>query len=147
MREMHKWKDKVELSLDNRQIFFLFFGLSVVGCFVFALGVITYRALTGRPAFTGEDGAITMYNVVHVQPVRPGELARLAADVDFTLALALAKDPARRFSSANSFAAALRDALRGELDERMRRDARDLLARHPWGADVTRRDGGSPPPA
>ena len=43
MREMHKWKDKVELSLDNRQIFFLFFGLSVVGCFVFALGVMTGR--------------------------------------------------------------------------------------------------------
>ena len=40
MREMHKWKDKVELSLDNRQIFFLFFGVSVVGCFVFALGVM-----------------------------------------------------------------------------------------------------------
>lgn len=43
MREMHKWKDKVEFSLDNRQIFFLFFGLSVVGCFVFALGVMTGR--------------------------------------------------------------------------------------------------------
>jgi cell division septation protein DedD len=43
MREMHKWKDKVELSLDNRQIFFLFFGLSVVGCFVFALGVMVGR--------------------------------------------------------------------------------------------------------
>ena len=33
-------KDKVEFSLDNRQIFFLFFGLSVVGCFVFAMGVM-----------------------------------------------------------------------------------------------------------
>ncbi|MEE9384176.1 MAG: SPOR domain-containing protein [Nannocystaceae bacterium] len=43
MREMHKWKDKVEFSLDNRQIFFLFFGLSVVGCFVFALGLMTGR--------------------------------------------------------------------------------------------------------
>ncbi len=43
MREMHKWKDKVELSLDNRQIFFLFFGLSIVGCFVFALGVMVGR--------------------------------------------------------------------------------------------------------
>ncbi len=43
MREMHKWKDKVEVSLDNRQIFFLFFGLSVVGCFVFALGVMVGR--------------------------------------------------------------------------------------------------------
>lgn len=49
MRDMHKWKDKVELSLDNRQIFFLFFGLSVVGCFVFALGVMTGRKLTWEP--------------------------------------------------------------------------------------------------
>lgn len=36
-------KDKVEFSLDNRQVFFLFFGLSVVGCFVFALGVMVGR--------------------------------------------------------------------------------------------------------
>jgi cell division septation protein DedD len=43
LREMHKWKDKVELSLDNRQIFFLFFGLSTVGCLVFALGVMVGR--------------------------------------------------------------------------------------------------------
>jgi len=43
MKEMHKWKDKVELSLDNRQIFFLFFGASVVGCFVFGLGMMVGR--------------------------------------------------------------------------------------------------------
>lgn len=49
MREMHKWKDKVEFALDNRQIFFLFFGLSVVGCFVFALGVMTGRRVTWEP--------------------------------------------------------------------------------------------------
>lgn len=36
-------KDKVDFSLDNRQVFFLFFGLSVVGCFVFALGVMVGR--------------------------------------------------------------------------------------------------------
>lgn len=49
MREMHKWKDKVELNLDNRQIFFLFFGLSVVGCFVFALGVMVGRRVEVGP--------------------------------------------------------------------------------------------------
>ena len=49
MREMHKWKDKVEVSLDNRQIFFLFFGLSVVGCFVFALGVMVGRRVDWNP--------------------------------------------------------------------------------------------------
>lgn len=56
MREMHKWKDKVEFSLDNRQIFFLFFGLSVVGCFVFALGVMTGRRLDWEPE--GEVAAL-----------------------------------------------------------------------------------------
>lgn len=40
MAATHQVKDKVEFSLDNRQIFFLFFGLSVVGCFVFAMGVM-----------------------------------------------------------------------------------------------------------
>ena len=45
MKEMHKWKDKVELTLDNRQIFFLFFGVSVVGCFVFGLGMMVGRRI------------------------------------------------------------------------------------------------------
>lgn len=49
MREMHKWKDKVEFSLDNRQIFFLFFGLSVLGCFVFVLGVMAGKRVAWEP--------------------------------------------------------------------------------------------------
>jgi serine/threonine-protein kinase len=105
---------------------------------LFALGVITYRALTGRPPFTGPDGPATMYNVVHVQPARPGELVDLPEDVDLFLALALAKDRSRRVPSANTYAAALRDAARGELDERLRRDARELLAEQPWGTERSR---------
>lgn len=49
MKEMHKWKDKVEVNLDNRQIFFLFFGVSVVGCFVFALGLMVGRRIDFDP--------------------------------------------------------------------------------------------------
>ncbi len=44
---------QVEFALDNRQIFFLFFGLSVVGCFVFALGVTVGRADLGVPGTEG----------------------------------------------------------------------------------------------
>ncbi|WAS98649.1 SPOR domain-containing protein [Nannocystis punicea] len=43
MPELTASKEKVDFSLDNRQVFFLFFGLSVVGCFVFALGVMVGR--------------------------------------------------------------------------------------------------------
>jgi cell division septation protein DedD len=64
MREMHKWKDKVELSLDNRQLFFLFFGLSVIGCFVFALGIMTGRRLQWEPgqeaAALGGDSSLAL---------------------------------------------------------------------------------------
>ncbi len=60
MRDMEKWKDKVEFSLDNRQIFFLFFGLSVVGCFVFALGVMVGRRTVDGPGAGGEHDALAL---------------------------------------------------------------------------------------
>jgi serine/threonine-protein kinase len=103
---------------------------------VFALGVIAYRVLTARPPFTGEDAFATMYNVSYRQPQRPSDHAPLDPDVDLVLALVLAKDKNRRFASALTFVAALRDAFRGELDTRLRADATRLLASEPWGADL-----------
>jgi cell division protein FtsN len=57
---MHKWKDNVEFSLDNRQIFFLFFGLSVVGCFVFALGLMVGRRTFDGPRAGAADDALAL---------------------------------------------------------------------------------------
>ncbi len=103
---------------------------------IFSLALVAYRCLTGRPAFTAPDPAVTMLNIRYAQPVRPAELGSLPEDIDAVLALALAKDPDRRFRSATSFAAALRDASRGELDEAFRKNAAALLAEHPWGSDL-----------
>jgi eukaryotic-like serine/threonine-protein kinase len=103
---------------------------------VFSLAVIAYRSLTGRPAFTGPDAATTLYNVVYAQPVRPSELVKLPPDVERVLALALAKDPARRLSSAALFAAAFKDAASDRLDDRLRRDADALIVEAPWGIDL-----------
>lgn len=103
---------------------------------VFALGIVAYRVLTGKPAFTGPDSASTLYNVAHVQPARPSDLARLGQDVDRALALALAKETDRRFSSSSMFATALAEAAKNRLDERLRRDADALLEVMPWGSDV-----------
>ncbi len=55
-------KDKVEFSLDNRQIFFLFFGLSVVGCFVFAMGVMVGKRgeMHELPAVAHQEESIVL---------------------------------------------------------------------------------------
>lgn len=74
-------KPPVEFALDNRQIFFLFFGLSVVGCFVFALGVTVGRADLGVP---GAEGPV---------------IAEKSADLD-----ALAEDDAIPIEAPDTFA-------------------------------------------
>jgi DedD protein len=46
--EPELYKDKIEVSLDGRQIFYLFFGGAVVACMVFVLGVMVGRRLEAR---------------------------------------------------------------------------------------------------
>jgi cell division septation protein DedD len=48
LRDAERFKDKIEVSLDGRQIFMLFFGGAVVACLVFVLGVMVGRRLEGR---------------------------------------------------------------------------------------------------
>jgi cell division protein FtsN len=83
MREMHKWKDKTEFSLDNRQIFFLFFGLSVIGCFVFALGIMTGRRLQWIPgqeaAALADDDSLALLDEPDDEPERFAFKAGLSA--------------------------------------------------------------------
>jgi serine/threonine-protein kinase len=101
---------------------------------LFALGVIAYRALTGRPAFEGEVTAEILYKVVHAMPPRPSEVVSLPPDVDLVLAIAMAKEAADRFDSAAELAQALDAAARGRLAAPLRTRAERLLARLPWGA-------------
>ena len=81
---------------------------------VYALGAIAYRCLTGRSPFKGKDLAELVYQVVHVPPIRPGALGRVSRSVEDVLAVAMAKDPRKRFSSALSFSQALIAARRGK---------------------------------
>jgi cell division protein FtsN len=48
MQDMGKLKEKVELSLDSRQIFFLLFGGAAIACLVFVLGVMVGKRLEAR---------------------------------------------------------------------------------------------------
>lgn len=103
---------------------------------VFSLAAIVYRALTGRPAFAGDDYPKILHDIVYRQPTRPGEHVGLPDDVDLVLALALAKDPERRFRIAADFARAFADALDHRLDGGLRARAAKLLAEHPWGEAI-----------
>jgi hypothetical protein len=80
---------------------------------VYALGAIAYRCLTGRSPFRGNDLAELVYQVVHVPPLRPADLGRVSPLVEDVLAIAMAKDPRRRFPSALAFAKAFVAARRG----------------------------------
>jgi cell division septation protein DedD len=48
VRDAERFKDKIEVSLDSRQVFFLFFGGAVIACLVFVLGVMVGKRLEGR---------------------------------------------------------------------------------------------------
>lgn len=47
-READLYKDKIEVSLDGRQIFYLFFGGAVIVGLVFVLGVMVGRRVEAR---------------------------------------------------------------------------------------------------
>jgi serine/threonine-protein kinase len=104
---------------------------------VYALGAISYRALTGHPAFSGHDIPTILHDVVFRVALRPGALAELGADIDYVLAIALAKQRDERFESAAELADAMLAAARGELSPKLRERARGLIAKYPWGRLLT----------
>ena len=101
---------------------------------LFSLAVIAYRALTGRPAFTGDNAMVIMYRVVNEMPPQPTVVARLAPQLDDVFAIALAKDPWERFDSASELADALEKAGKGRLPKALRGRGRRLIRMWPWGA-------------
>lgn len=102
---------------------------------LFSLGVIAYRALTGRPAFSAESPAAILYQVVNEMPPRPSELdPKLTEDVDLVLGIAIAKDPYDRFDSATELADMLEKAAKGRLPDAVRDRARRVLDKKPWAS-------------
>ncbi|HEX9103124.1 MAG TPA: serine/threonine-protein kinase [Polyangia bacterium] len=77
-------------------------------CDVYALGAMIYRAVTGRPAFSGEDAGRTLTSVIWDEPARPKTLRRDLPDaLELVIQRAMAKDPDARFASMAELDAAL----------------------------------------
>jgi serine/threonine-protein kinase len=80
---------------------------------VYALGAIAYRCLTGRVPHGTTDLAALVYQIVHAAPVRPRFIAEVPREVEEVLAVAMAKEPRRRFASATELASQLAAAASG----------------------------------
>ena len=74
---------------------------------VYALGVVLYEMLTGRPPFEGETPLATALAHVNQQPIPPGQLRELPPPVEEAVMRCLAKDPQHRFADAGALAEAL----------------------------------------
>jgi len=83
---------------------------------IFALGVMLFEMVTGRPAFQGQSSLDTMQAVI-TQPVPPlpavaGASAEATADLQRIIAKATAKDPEDRFQGMKDLIVDLRAARR-----------------------------------
>ena len=105
---------------------------------VYALGVLSYRLLTGRPAVVPGDIPAMLHEVVYRMPPQPSQLAAVSPEVEAVLAVALAKSPEDRFATAGELAQALVEARAGKLRRSIVERARAILARTPWNAWLRR---------
>lgn len=76
---------------------------------IYGLGVALYELLTLRPAFPATDRHRLIHDITHVEPVSPRRLEpRVPRDLETIVLKAMAKEPARRYATADELAADLR---------------------------------------
>jgi hypothetical protein len=76
----------------------------------YALAVMTFQLLAGRPPFDGDLASLTRAHMYEPPPSVHAINPVVPAAVDAVLARGLAKDPAKRYPTVADFAAALRSA-------------------------------------
>ncbi|HMR79690.1 MAG TPA: serine/threonine-protein kinase, partial [Polyangiaceae bacterium] len=80
---------------------------------VFAMGIVLYAITTGRHPFRKESEGATLYNICSPKPPAPPRkiIPGYPASLERVVLQALAKDPAKRFATANDMLRALDHAL------------------------------------
>jgi serine/threonine-protein kinase len=80
----------------------------------FALGAVLYELLAGRPPFKADSPLQTLVRVVNDEPVPPSRLQpQMPADLEAICLTSLAKDPGRRYATAEALAEDLLRFMKG----------------------------------
>jgi serine/threonine-protein kinase len=82
---------------------------------VYALGVVLYEMLTGRPPYTGDSPMSVAFQHVSTEAAQPSSLNQdVPPSLDAVVAKAMRKDPVARYQTADEMRADLHSVLRGE---------------------------------
>jgi serine/threonine-protein kinase len=82
---------------------------------VYALGVVLYEMLTGRPPYTGDSPMSVAFQHVSTEAATPSSInADVPPSLDAVVAKAMRKDPVARYQTADEMRADLLSVLRGE---------------------------------
>lgn len=104
---------------------------------LYALSLILFRAITGRPAFTGSDAAVIANRARQVGPPNPRDLVSIDEDLAIVLRIGLAARMADRFATAAELRIAFVGALGGRLDPLVRSRGTALMKRAPYATYVS----------
>ena len=103
---------------------------------LFAVGVVAWELLTAKPLFAGGDDMEILQRVAGWDPPPASSInPQVPTDLDAWLAMALAKDPRRRFQSAAQMRAGLELVARTPV---MRASGADVAAWMQWAFSQTR---------
>jgi serine/threonine-protein kinase len=100
---------------------------------VYALGVVAYECLTGRPPFTGDQDAVIAQHLSSRVPPPSLVVPGISQGVDAAIWNATEPDPARRYARAGEFATAIGAPRRRRMSDMLRPTGNAAV---PWETSV-----------
>ncbi len=98
---------------------------------LFAVGIVLYLLTTGRHPFEGDNPGAVLHNILSLDPAQPPSsfIEDYPAELETVVLRALAKEPERRFQTAEEMRVALERALPAELGQVSEAELKGFLAR------------------
>jgi serine/threonine-protein kinase len=83
---------------------------------IYAIGVVLYEMLTGRPPFEGDTAVAVAHQHIHAEPAPPSSInPKVSPALDVVVLKALSKAKTKRYQTTRQFATALAEAASGRV--------------------------------